>query len=67
MTRQNRIHKDLCEWEKGHKKLLKDMQRANPRSHRTRKNRKFFRQLDKDFEAKWRKENANSGIEEIGE
>lgn len=57
MTRQNKIHKDLCRWEKGHKVLLKNIQRACPRNKRSKKNRKFFRQLDKDFEARWKKEN----------
>ena len=56
MTKQNKIHKDLCRWEQEHKELLKDIQRANPRHKRTKKNRKFFKPLEKDFQAKWRKE-----------
>lgn len=59
MTKQNRIHKKLCEWEKYHKNLLKSIRldRIYITKNHKRHNRKFWRQVDKDFNAKWRKEN----------
>lgn len=58
MTRQNKLHKYICQWEKEHKVLMKNIQRAYPRGNRSRKNRKFFRQLDKDFLKMWKKEQS---------
>lgn len=58
MTKQNWIHKELCRCEKSHKDLLKLMRshwRKISKNHK-RHNRKFFWQVDKDFDAKCRKE-----------
>lgn len=56
MTKQNRIHKDVCQWEKEHKILLRDMQRHSAFKRTKHLNRKYFRQLDKDFLKRWKKE-----------
>lgn len=54
MTKQNRIHKKLCEWEKSHKDLLKSMcsYRSCIQKNHKRHNRKFWWQWNKDYNAK---------------
>ena len=59
MTRQNRIHKGLCEWEKERKAMKKDIQRYYPKGIRSYRTRKFWKQVNKDFDARWRKEHKN--------
>lgn len=58
MTRQNAIHRHVVKCEKHRKSILKIVQQNNEGRKVTRsyKNRKWFRQLDKDFDARWRKE-----------
>lgn len=61
MTKQNWNHRDLCRWEKYHKgfhKLIL-MHRWNIKKNHKYHNRKFWRQVDKDFDAKCRKEQMN--------
>lgn len=61
MTRQNKIHKGVVRSERFRKSILKTVQRNNKgrRITRSYKNRKWWKQLDKDFNAKWKKENEN--------
>ncbi len=62
MTRQNVIHKEVVEYEQQRKSILKAIQRNNKgrRIARSYKNRKWWKQFDKDFNARWRKEHNNA-------
>lgn len=59
MTRQNVIHKHIVMCEKYRKEFLKENQRRRKggKAIRTFRNRKWFKQIDKDFNARWKKEN----------
>lgn len=58
MTKQNVIHKHIVMSEKYRKWLLKESQRRRKGGKviRTSKTRKWWKQFDKDFKKKWRKE-----------
>lgn len=61
MTRQNAIHKFVCDWEQEHKKILKEMQRKGyKRNHRYKFTRKWWRAWHKTHAKDWKLEEVKN-------